>query len=57
MTFADLVYFAALTFVVIFSSVVLVREFLRGDLATRTTRSHPTFAPRISSRHRSAMRR
>jgi hypothetical protein len=35
MAFADLVYYGALASAGLFSSVVLLRQFLRGDLADR----------------------
>ena len=53
MTFADLVYFGVLATAVLFSSVVLLRQFLRGELAARrcTGRLHRTYAPRVGRRY------
>jgi hypothetical protein len=54
MAFADLVFFATLFGVVLFSTVVLLLQFLRGDLAQRrsTTRLHRTYAPSMSRRRK-----
>jgi hypothetical protein len=53
MAFADLAYFGMLSMVVFFSGVVLLREFVRGDLAARrTSRWHRRYALRSTRQHR-----